>query len=82
MFDRIARDCGSAEDAGKVATEGKVWMLRDRAGDSCRFLVRKGGETTVSESLAGLVQAVDDCSDVGPLDSSFVKSNEDVYLLA
>ena len=82
LFEQIGSQCLTGEETGKVATEGKVWLVKERTSQSCRFLVRKGGETVACASLGSLIRAIGDNSTIGTLAPSLVRSNEEAYLLA
>ena len=82
LFERIGSQCLIGEKTGEVASEGKVWMVKETTSQSCRFLVRKGGETVACDSLGSLIRAIGDSSALGTLAPSLVRSNEEAYLLA
>ncbi len=83
LFERIASEYLTANgEIGKQDGDGKIWLVVDRSTDTCRFLVRRQGETVACNSLAELLETVGDDSSAGPLDTSQVTTKEAAFLLA
>ena len=83
LFERIASECLATDgEIGKPLGDGKVWLLVDCSTGSSRFLVRRRGELMGCNSLADILEAVDDDSMPGPLDATRMMPNEAAYLLA
>jgi len=82
LFEQLGSAGQSVPDPANAVTKGTTWMVSDTSTGTCRFVVRRGDDAVPCDELNGILKAIDDDGPPIALDSSMLKPNDIVYVLA